>query len=61
LIGHWLSGNFTADIWTLFWRGLPWLLAGMLAGLSMDRWINPELFRKVILILLVVMGIRLIF
>jgi uncharacterized membrane protein YfcA len=61
LIGHWLSGNFTTEILSLFGRGLPWILAGMLAGLSMDRWINPEIFRKVILVLLVVMGIRLIF
>lgn len=61
LIGHWVSGNLTADIWSLFGRGLPWLLVGMIAGLSMDRWINPELFRKVVLVILVVMGIRLVF
>ena len=61
IIGHWLSGSFTADIWSLFWRGFPYLLAGLLIGLAMDRWINPQLFRKVVLILLVVMGLRLIF
>ena len=61
LIGHWASGSFTADIWSLFWRGLPWLIGGLLLGLSMDRWINPELFRKIVLVLLVFMGIRLIF
>ena len=61
LIGHWLGGNLTHDIWSLFWRGFPWLLSGMLAGLAMDRWINPEVFRKIVLVLLVVMGLRLIF
>ncbi len=61
IIGHWLSGNFTADIWSLFWRGIPYLLVGIITGLAMDRWINPELFRKVVLVLLVVMGLRLIF
>lgn len=61
LIGHWLSGNFTTEIWSLFGRGFPWLIAGLLFGLSMDRWINPEVFRKIVMVLLVVMGLRLIF
>jgi len=61
VVGHWLSGNITDEIWSLFGRGIPWLLAGTLVGISMDRWIKPELFRKVVLVLLVVMGIRLIF
>lgn len=61
LVGHWISGSFTADILSLFWRGLPWLLAGIFTGLAMDRWVNPELFRKIVLVLLVVMGVRLIF
>ena len=61
LIGHFLSGNLTAEIWTLFWSGFPWLLAGIFTGLAMDRWVNPEVFRKIVLVLLVVMGLRLIF
>ena len=61
LIGHWVGGSFTSNILSLFTQGLPWLLVGLLAGLSMDRWINPELFRKIVLVLLVVMGLRLIF
>ncbi len=61
VIGHWASGNFTADIWSLFWHGFPFLLTGLLTGLAMDRWINPEVFRKIVLVLLVIMGLRLIF
>ncbi|MBT3337030.1 MAG: sulfite exporter TauE/SafE family protein [Anaerolineae bacterium] len=61
LIGHWFGGSFTPDIWSLFGRGFPYLFAGLLSGLAMDRWINPELFRKIVLVLLVVMGLRLIF
>ena len=61
IIGHWASGNFTPDILSIFWRGSPYLLAGLFAGLAMDRWINPEVFRKIVLVLLVVMGLRLIF
>lgn len=61
LLGHWVGGSFTPAVFSVFGRGLPWLLAGLLAGLAMDRWINPEFFRKIVLVLLVVMGLRLIF
>ncbi len=61
VFGHWLSGSFTPQIWSLFGRDLPWLLLGILAGLGMDRWLNPEIFRKVVLVLLVVTGLRLVF
>ena len=61
LLGHYLSGNLTPEIWSLFWRGLPWLVVGVLTGLSMDRWINPQIFRRIVLVLLVVTGIRLVF
>lgn len=61
LLGHYLSGNLTPEIWSMFWRGLPWLLGGIVTGLSMDRWLNPETFRKIVLVLLVVTGLRLVF
>ena len=61
VVGHWASGSFTPDVWELFWRGLPWLLVGIVTGLSMDRWINPEVFRKIVLVLLVITGLRLVF
>ncbi|MCP4142359.1 MAG: sulfite exporter TauE/SafE family protein [Chloroflexi bacterium] len=60
VLGHWLSGNFTTNIWGYFGRGLPWLIGGLFLGLSMDRWINPEVFRKIVLVLLVIMGLRLL-
>jgi uncharacterized membrane protein YfcA len=61
LIGHWLSGNLTAATSAHFLSGLPWLAGGLVAGLAMDRWISPEIFRKVVLVLLVIMGLRLVF
>ncbi len=60
LVGHALSGNFTASIQRMFWSGLPWIAFGMLAGLSMDRWVKPEVFRKIALVLLLVMGANMI-
>jgi len=59
VITHWLNGNFTSNVWTTFLFSLPMLLAGFLLGQSMDRWLNPEIFRKIVLVLLVVLGLRL--
>lgn len=56
---HWLSGNFTSIVWSNFWVTLPALLLGFLLGQSMDRWINPESFRRIVLVMLVVLGFRL--
>ena len=56
---HWLSGNFTSEVWFDFWITLPALLIGFILGQSLDKWIDPELFRKIVLVMLVVLGIRL--
>lgn len=61
VISHALSGNFTPQVWTLFWWSIPFIVVGLVAGLSMDRWLHPTTFRKVVLLLLLVMGFRLIF
>ena len=61
LSSHVLSGNLTPRVWHLFWWMTPFMLVGLVTGLSLDRWFNPILFRRVVLVLLVVMGIRLMF
>lgn len=61
LVSHVLNGNLTPQVWNLFWWATPFILVGLIAGLSLDRWLNPVTFRYVILALLVVMGIRLMF
>ena len=61
LVSHALSGNLTPPVWNTFWWTLPFIGIGLLAGLSLDRWLNPIIFRRVVLVLLVVMGIRLMF
>ena len=60
-VGHALSGNFTPLVWHTFWWSLPFIGIGLIAGLSLDRWLNPVTFRRVVLVLLVLMGVRLIF
>jgi len=56
---HFLSGNYSREVLGIFWQVLPALAIGFLAGQSLDRWINPEVFRKIVLVLLIVLGIRL--
>jgi uncharacterized membrane protein YfcA len=56
---HWLSGHFTADVWITFWWTLPALVIGFALGQSIDRWLNPELFRRIVLVMLVILGLRL--
>jgi hypothetical protein len=60
ITGHALSQNFTPLVWKTYLWALPAIALGILAGTSLDRYLNPESFRKVVLVLLVVMGIRLI-
>lgn len=58
---HALSGNFTPLVWRTFWWTLPFIGMGLLTGLSLDRWFHPVTFRRVVLVLLVFMGARLMF
>jgi hypothetical protein len=58
ILGHGISGNLTPQVWQTYLLVLPALAAGILAGSAVDRFINPRTFRKMVLILLVVMGVR---
>jgi len=59
VISHALDGNFTPRVWQLFWSSSLFLVAGIVAGLSLESRVNPAVFRRVVLILLVIMGFRL--
>jgi len=59
IVSHAVSGNLTPQVWNLYLLALPAMLVGILAGVGLGRRINPLLFRKLVLILLVVMGLRL--
>lgn len=58
-IVHWASGNITPNVFSLFTSTLPALLLGYILSQFMDRWLNPETFRKIVLILLVILGAKL--
>lgn len=61
LASHAMEGNLTRQVMGMFWSSLPFMLAGLLAGFSLDRWLKPDVFRRVVLALLVIMGLRLCF
>jgi hypothetical protein len=56
---HWASGNFTPGVWFNFLISLPALFLGFFLGQGMDKWLNPELFRRIVMVLLIVLGARL--
>jgi uncharacterized membrane protein YfcA len=56
--GHALSHNITQAVIQNYLIALPALALGILAGISLDRLVNPDLFRKLVLVLLLAMGVR---
>jgi hypothetical protein len=54
---HGLAGNITFEVWTLFLWALPALAGGILAGTFLSRRLSPEIFRKIVLLLLIVLGL----
>jgi hypothetical protein len=60
LTGHAVSGNFTIEVGRCYLAALPGIAAGVILGLSLDRFINPAAFRRIVLWLLVVLSVRLL-
>jgi len=60
LINHGLAGNLKPIVWSYYLVALPAIILGIFFGLKFDRRINPDAFRKMVQVLLIVMGLRLI-
>ena len=61
-LGRALDGSFTIEIWQLFAQSMPALGLGILTGTLLSRYITrPELFQRIVLGLLIVVGLRLLF
>lgn len=60
LISHTLAGNLTPTVWSNYLLALPAIGLGIFIGLKVDRRIDPATFKKIVLVLLIVMGARLI-
>lgn len=61
IVTHVLAQHYTPLVWQNYLAALPGLGLGLLVGINCDRFVNPALFRKIVLVLLVVLGINLIF
>ena len=59
-IGHALNGNFTSTIWHNYLYALPGIALGILIGVRLDKRLNPQSFRQIVLVMLIVLGLRLI-
>jgi len=60
LASHALTGHFTPTVWRTALIGLPALLVGQLLGVRLCRYINPDVFRRLVLVFLLLLGARLI-
>ena len=60
LLSHTLAGNLTPTVWSNYLIALPAIGLGIFIGLKVDRRIDPATFKKIVLVLLIVMGARLI-
>lgn len=57
---HGASGNLTGPVWRSFLVAVPACVLGLMAGLSLDRFINHDRFRKLVVFVLLLLGISLI-
>jgi uncharacterized membrane protein YfcA len=60
ITNHALTGHYTPIVWSYYLTALPAIGLALLIGLWLDRRIDPIAFRKIVLLLLLVMGLRLI-
>ncbi len=60
IASHALNGNLTSWVWQTYLMTIPGIAFGMIGGLALSRFINPATFRKIVLALLIVLGLRMI-
>ena len=60
LVGHGISGHFTPGVWRMALWAVPALLLGQLAGVRLCKYVEPALFRKLVLVFLLILGVQLV-
>lgn len=58
---HLYNRNYTSEVMSMFWYALPGVFIAAVLGFTFDKHINKDLFRKIILILLLLVGLKMIF
>jgi len=61
IVGHGVAGNLTRTVWQSYVLALPAIALGLVAGLALERFIPAGVFRRMALVLLIVLGVRLFF
>lgn len=61
LITYALNGDLTPIVWQHYAIAVPALILGQRVGFALDRVVNPDLFRRIVLVLLIGVGFSLIF
>jgi hypothetical protein len=61
IIGHAIAGNLTAPVWRNFVISLPAVGLGLALGFALERFVAPRAFRRMALVLFLVLGVRLFF
>lgn len=57
---HWLKGNVTPEVLHYYAVMMPGVLVGLFLGFRLDSYIQPETFRRAVLILLIILGVSLV-
>ncbi|MCS7071537.1 MAG: sulfite exporter TauE/SafE family protein [Anaerolinea sp.] len=60
VIAHLLAGHITASVLNNYAIAVPVIIMGALTGFFLDRYINEELFRRIVLIVLLLIGINML-
>jgi uncharacterized membrane protein YfcA len=58
---HAVNGHYTNEVFRYYALLVIPVIAGLILGQQMDRWIAPATFRRAVLVLLIVLGLTLIF
>jgi uncharacterized membrane protein YfcA len=61
VVVHGLNHDLTSQVWHLFIPGILSVCMGVLAGIFVSNYLNPIIFKKVVLVLLLITGIKLFF
>lgn len=61
VVAHGLNHDLTSEVWKLFLLGVPSVALGISSGIFLSQYLNPVLFKKVVLILLLLTGVKLFF
>ncbi|MFN8531528.1 MAG: sulfite exporter TauE/SafE family protein [Anaerolineae bacterium] len=60
VLAHITAGHVTADVLGNYLIALPMILLGAFTGFILDRYINEQVFRKIVLVVLLLIGIKML-